>query len=555
MPLTSFFPRASSLSASDSDKMRSKQLAQERSASDATLNPPRETLSKLDPAAAGTKKSAYVSSRTLSELTAIPEILDASLAQRRDTLVSDFGMHKLAAKQVAASSASLRASLSSNDVHAPVSTGMFSDSADTVTNEVSKMSIDKRPSKLSFFKFLKSEKVEKLLKQDTGKAKVSPKSTSQFDKDVVAAQQAKKKSVHAVLTAAQKEERALAERERRLQEVLSVMEGRKKLPEELANYRFVNFIGDGTYGFVLTALNESGEEVAVKFIFKDKVPVSSWTRSKTLGVVPSEIHFLSLLNHPNIIRFMDCFEDADYIILVTELHGTSWDSLNPLLNEHANPGLKSEPRHVRCGSEGKGDLNTLASLSTSQREMLKPRVSCDLFECIDDRFPEYIARRIFSQVVSAVKYLHDNGIVHRDLKDENIAIDEHYNVRLLDFGSAAYIPTAARDWFDKFLGTLDFASPEIVEGYRYRGPEAEVWALGVLLYIIVFRQVPFKSTDAIKLAKLSLPSANDVHDPDYPDVRQLFDLLHLMLEPIPSERATLEEVVAHPWLQGITALP
>ncbi|KAI9140390.1 kinase-like domain-containing protein [Paraphysoderma sedebokerense] len=274
-----------------------------------------------------------------------------------------------------------------------------------------------------------------------------------------------------------------------------------------------------------------------------------------------EIYLLKSLNHPNIIKFLDCFEDDNYIIMVTELHGTSWDSTNPVLDPNTHPGLKSEPRRMRVGSEGKGDAHTLASLSSSQKEMLRQRTSCDLFECIgtvpqlhydkNDYFPERVARHIFKQVASAVAYLHERGIVHRDLKDENIVIDQNYTVKLIDFGSAARIPTLAKDYFDKFLGTLDFAAPEIIDGYRYRGPEAEIWALGVLLYIIVFRQVPFRSPDEIVEAKLEIPARASLGSCG----ETLLNLLTRMLHPDSYKRLTIEEVLNHPWLQGKPKMP
>ncbi|KAI9183500.1 hypothetical protein H9P43_004418 [Blastocladiella emersonii ATCC 22665] len=352
---------------------------------------------------------------------------------------------------------------------------------------------------------------------------------------------------HEKLTPEQKQAKALAERERRLHEVLSVLEGRKPLPAGMQDLEFANFIGDGTYGFVVTAFR-GAQEVAVKFIFKDKIPVTAWMKDATYGMVPSEIFFLKNLSHPNMVKLIDCFEDEKYIMAITELHGTSWDAANPVLQAGIErEGLRKVPRAQRVGSEGKGDLNTLSSLSSKQREMLRPRVSCDLFECIDahDYFPEGVVRFIFRQVVEVVSYMHDNGVVHRDLKDENIVIDENYVIKLIDFGSAAYIPPSQGPFFDKFLGTMDFAAPEIIEGYRYRGPEVEIWALGVLLYILVFRQIPFKSQQDTLDVVYKKPKELAQF---YPGAHELYDLLDRMLQRHPQDRACLKDVLAHPWM-------
>jgi serine/threonine protein kinase len=82
------------------------------------------------------------------------------------------------------------------------------------------------------------------------------------------------------------------------------------------------------------------------------------------------------------------------------------------------------------------------------------RKSMDLFECIEkfEFFAEPLARHIFSQIINAVAHLHDMGLVHRDIKDENILIDENFNVKLIDFGSAAFYCRSGKKLFDMFLG-------------------------------------------------------------------------------------------------------
>ncbi|ORZ36232.1 kinase-like domain-containing protein [Catenaria anguillulae PL171] len=315
----------------------------------------------------------------------------------------------------------------------------------------------------------------------------------------------------------------------------------------MEDLKFSNFIGDGTYGFVVTAW-KGAQEVAVKFIFRSKIPSTAWKQDPVLGTVPTEIFYLSTLSHPNLVKLLGYYDDGkEYIIAVTELHGTSWDSANPVLQRRRYEGLRTMPRAQRVGSEGKGDLNTLSSLNAKQREMLRPRVSCDLFECIDahDYFPERVVRHIFRQVVDVVAYLHQHNIVHRDLKDENIVIDEHYNIKLIDFGSAAEIPTATQPLFDKFLGTMDFAAPEIIEGYKYRGPEVEIWALGVLLYILVFRQIPFKSQQDTVAVNYKKPKELIDY---YSGAVELYDLLDQMMVKDANRRARIEEVQSHPWM-------
>ena len=118
---------------------------------------------------------------------------------------------------------------------------------------------------------------------------------------------------------------------------------------------------------------------------------------------------------------------------------------------------------------------------------------------LDSAIPIEKCKYIFAQIALAVEYLMNQGFVHRDLKDENVVIDRFYHVKLIDFGSASRIPSHPKDYFTKFNGTAHFASPEVAKGMAYRGPEAEIWALGVLLYTLIFGENPFQTkADIIK---------------------------------------------------------
>ncbi|KAJ3231451.1 hypothetical protein HDU81_003758 [Chytriomyces hyalinus] len=107
--------------------------------------------------------------------------------------------------------------------------------------------------------------------------------------------------------------------------------------------------------------------------------------------------------------------------------------------------------------------------------------SMDLFECIErnDRLKNKLAKHVFRQIMSAVAYLHSNNIVHRDLKDENIVIDDKYNAKLIDFGSA----TIEENHMDtlRFHGTINFAPPEVLSGEQYIPKPADIWACGIIL--------------------------------------------------------------------------
>lgn len=113
-------------------------------------------------------------------------------------------------------------------------------------------------------------------------------------------------------------------------------------------------------------------------------------------------------------------------------------------------------------------------------------------------------------------------------------------MKLIDFGSAAFIPQFRDHFFTKFNGTAHFAAPEIAAGRAYKGPEAEIWALGVLLYTIVFGENPFSTRTDILRGEYRFPWKIDA---------MLANLLDRMLTYDDKKRANIDEVVEHPYLR------
>ncbi|KAJ3124300.1 hypothetical protein HK098_001212 [Nowakowskiella sp. JEL0407] len=318
----------------------------------------------------------------------------------------------------------------------------------------------------------------------------------------------------------------------RKREMNAIFTGKARLnPKFTQRYKLHELLGEGAFGFVFAATRlEDKKLVAIKFMIRDKVPRHVWVEDPVLGLVPSEITILRDLNHPNVIKYvehvMPSKENGRYIILITELHGTEWDvSSNPALSPQKHLGLRTSNR----------------SKHEQPKEGVKRRAPCDLFECIDahERIPESTAKHIFAQIALAVHYLNKKGYVHRDLKDENIVVDENYHVKLIDFGSAAVIPKLKHKFFNYFNGTMHYASPEICSGETYQGPEAEVWTLGILLYTIMFAENPFQDRNEILNGDYKFPKAISS------DCGNLIDQL---LEWDPDDRITIDEVIKHPWI-------
>ncbi|KAI9032293.1 kinase-like domain-containing protein [Hyaloraphidium curvatum] len=338
------------------------------------------------------------------------------------------------------------------------------------------------------------------------------------------------------------------ERNSRHREVVELQNGTRPLPPEfVSQYRIGELLGDGAFGFVMTATClKTGKEVAVKFILREKIASELWTVDPRFGRLPMEVHVLSSLDHPNIVKYLGHFSDADRFIMVTELHGTQWHADNHELNSNRNPGLlKETPTSPHLEGSAAAECSPLHRLTPEQERKIKRRVPCDLFQCIDahSRLLDSTCRYIFAQIALAVHYMHSKGFIHRDLKDENVVVDADYNVKLIDFGSAARIPRTPDEYFtySKFNGTLHFAAPEICRRQPYRGPEAEVWSLGVLLFIMVFAESPFATRDDTIKGQFRFPRS-DV-DP------ACADLIRRMLTYDEKARITIDEILEHEWLK------
>ncbi|KAJ3517214.1 hypothetical protein NLJ89_g655 [Agrocybe chaxingu] len=355
-------------------------------------------------------------------------------------------------------------------------------------------------------------------------------------------------------------------------------------------YQLEDELGSGGYGFVMTAYHRvEGHEVAVKFIIKDKVPEHAWMEDEVVGRLPTEVVLMSYVNHPNIVKCLDLFEDHLYFYLVQELHGSPW---------HKNHRLDAEPPTVHCYSDRIPSVSTPAlSPSSSEASLpastpstpphvfaaIKPhsatdrtnadadmpkllhthlsiaqgasrpgitrRASHDLFECIEQseckRLTESQARYVFAQVVDAAEYLESLGITHRDIKDENLVIDQNLMVKLIDFGSATVVdPTQPRPYYTMFYGTAAYASSEILLKKNYQAAPAEIWTLGVLLSYLLAGISPFPTVRDAVDGKIFL--SEKVVGKISEDA---MDLLQKCLDADPETRATITQVKAHRWLQ------
>lgn len=176
----------------------------------------------------------------------------------------------------------------------------------------------------------------------------------------------------------------------------------------------------------------------------------------------------------------------------------------------------------------------------------------ELFEDIVARefYSEADASHCIQQILESVHHCHSNGVVHRDLKPENLLLASKAKgaaVKLADFGLAIEIQNDQTAWFG-FAGTPGYLSPEVLKKEPY-GKSVDIWACGVILYILLVGYPPFWDEDQHRLYSQIKAGAYDYPSPEWdtvtPDAK---NLINQMLTVNPTKRITASEALKHPWI-------
>jgi MAP/microtubule affinity-regulating kinase len=263
----------------------------------------------------------------------------------------------------------------------------------------------------------------------------------------------------------------------------------------IENYALGKHLGQGAYAAVKMGTHRATKQrYAIKTY--EKAKLSDPQRKQS---VKREMRILEKLSHPRIIQFHESFEGARQINIVMEYVGGT--SLHSYVRRHSGRKL----------------------------------VEAD-------------AKRLFRQIVEGVAYCHGRAVTHRDIKLENILLDEQSNVKIIDFGFATCMPIDHKSRV--FCGTPSYMAPEIVNRKDYFGPPVDVWALGVLLFAMLSGTFPFRGINDKDLYK-KISRGAFIVPTGVPETAK--SMICSMISIDPSRRPTCSDLLLQPWLAEDTA--
>nr|XP_056718457.1 SNF-related serine/threonine-protein kinase-like [Euleptes europaea] len=261
-------------------------------------------------------------------------------------------------------------------------------------------------------------------------------------------------------------------------------------------YDLERTLGKGHFAVVKLARHVfTGERVAVKVIDKSKLDGGAATQ------LLQEVRCMKLVQHPNVVRLYEVIDTHSKLYLILEL-GDGGDMFDHIMQHEGGLG-------------------------------------------------EERAKHYFAQIVHAISYCHRLHVVHRDLKPENVVFfQEQGVVKLTDFGfSNCFQPGTM---LTTSCGSLAYSAPEILLGDEYDAPAVDIWSLGVILYMLVCGQPPFQEANDSETLTMILDCRYTI--PSHVS-SQCADLISQMLQRNPLQRASLEQIENHPWLQGVDPSP
>jgi len=266
----------------------------------------------------------------------------------------------------------------------------------------------------------------------------------------------------------------------------------EKVPGVVGKYNLLKTIGKGSFSLVKMCVNtDTRQNYAAKIIPKINMK-SEADKTRFEG----EIKVIITMNHPGVIKVMDFLADSNFYFLIMEF----------------------------CSG------GTLLSQAPGGDRVIRE----------DD------TKIIFKQLLESIDYMHKKSIAHRDLKLENVMLDEKGNIKIVDFGFSRFAESGTLCVTP--CGTPAYAAPEVLSGIQYDGPLADMWSLGVCLYVLLTGNLPWKSGNQVVLYNQIRNAAYEI--PSNLS-RYASDLISRLLCLNPLQRLTASQAISHPWLEGV----
>ncbi|XP_010466597.1 PREDICTED: CBL-interacting serine/threonine-protein kinase 7-like [Camelina sativa] len=162
------------------------------------------------------------------------------------------------------------------------------------------------------------------------------------------------------------------------------------------------------------------------------------------------------------------------------------------------------------------------------------------------RLPESTARRYFQQLASALRFSHQDGVAHRDVKPQNLLLDEQGNLKVSDFGLSALPEHLQNGLLHTACGTPAYTAPEVISRRGYDGAKADAWSCGVILFVLLVGDVPFDDSNIAAMYR-------KIHRRDYKFPswisKQAKSIIYQMLDPNPVTRMSIETVMKTSWFK------
>jgi 5'-AMP-activated protein kinase catalytic alpha subunit len=260
----------------------------------------------------------------------------------------------------------------------------------------------------------------------------------------------------------------------------------------MGRYELGRLLGQGTFAKVYYARNlKTGESVAIKVMAKEKI-----LKVGMIEQIKREVSVMRLVRHPNIVRLYEVMASKTKIYFVME--------------------------YVKGG---------------------------ELFNKVVEKgkLEEEEARKYFQELISAVDFCHSRGVYHRDLKLENLLLDDNGDMKVSDFGLSALPEQFRQDGLlHTACGTPAYVAPEVIIRKGYDGAKADIWSCGVILFVLLAGYLPFQGANVMVMYKKIYKG--DFKCPTWFSWEARRLVLRL-LDPNPETRITIPQLIEVPWFR------